>query len=150
MKSEWLLAGALGVGALLLLNNDITHHAAAKPAAPAAAPTAQPQQVVPGLTIYKPTGRKAAIANPAGQNQSITYASSGKAAQSHRVDVPFNAAAHEATVYLAWPAACTGGGHPELAIKHWGPNHTSQRRVRRIPRVVGAMVQPSRLVEIYN
>lgn len=76
-----------------------------------------------GGTIY-PAVSHAAIANPAGQNQQITYASSGAAATSHRVDVPFQNANVEATVYLAWPANCTGGGHPELAIKFWGPNHT--------------------------
>ena len=81
-------------------------------------------QFIPGLTIYKPTGTKANITNPAGQNQNITYASNGKAAVSHRVDAPVQFSAQEATVYLAWPAACTGGGHPELAIKHWGPSHT--------------------------
>lgn len=63
--------------------------------------------------------------NVAGTNQQITYASSGKAATSHRSDVGFAGKKNiEATVYLSWPANCTGGGHPELAIKFWGPGHT--------------------------
>jgi hypothetical protein len=125
--NEWLVIGAVGLGALVLFNNQITHHATAPAKPAAAAPKAAAPPLIPapgGGTLFKSTGRKAAIANPAGQNQQITYASSGKAATSHRVDVAFNAAAHEATVFLSWPAACTGGGHPELAIKHWGPNHT--------------------------
>lgn len=65
------------------------------------------------------------ITNPAGVNQQITYASNGQVATSHRVDVNGTSnPAQEATVYLSWPANCTGGGHPELAIKHWGPSHT--------------------------
>ncbi|MGB6593954.1 MAG: hypothetical protein WBE68_20845, partial [Candidatus Nitrosopolaris sp.] len=44
---------------------------------------------------------------------------------SHRVDVAGVSQPNlEATVYLAWPTTCEGGGHPELAIKFWGPNHT--------------------------
>lgn len=43
---------------------------------------------------------------------------------SHRVDLDVGPQPNlEATVYLAWSAGCEGGGHPELAIKFWGPNH---------------------------
>lgn len=78
----------------------------------------------PGGTIYRAISH-APISDPAGRNQSITYASSGKGAISHRSDVSFpNRPNLEATVYLAWPSSCTGGGHPELAIKFWGPPHT--------------------------
>jgi hypothetical protein len=77
-----------------------------------------------GGHIY-PVVSTASGVNVAGTNQQITYASSGKAATSHRSDVPFPGKKNmEATVYLAWPASCTGGGHPELAIKFWGPGHT--------------------------
>jgi hypothetical protein len=77
-----------------------------------------------GGHIY-PVVSTASGVNIAGTNQQITYASSGKAATSHRSDVPFPGKKNiEATVYLSWPTACTGGGHPELAIKFWGPGHT--------------------------
>lgn len=85
---------------------------------------ASPNVSAPGGTIY-PAVSHYSIANPAGQNQNITYASSGKAAISHRTDVNGTSnPAQEATVYLAWPSGCTGGGHPELAVKFWGPGHT--------------------------
>jgi hypothetical protein len=78
-----------------------------------------------GTTIY-PAVSHFPISNPAGHTQSITYHSNHKHAQSHRVDVEGVGPQPnlEATVYLAWPANCTGGGHPELAIKFWGPDHT--------------------------
>lgn len=83
-----------------------------------------PTATTGGGTIY-PAVSHYSIANPGGQNQNITYASSGKAAISHRCDVNGTSDPHqEATVCLAWPSNCTGGGHPELAVKFWGPGHT--------------------------
>jgi hypothetical protein len=75
-------------------------------------------------TIY-PALSHAPNPNPGGKNENIHYASSGKAAISHRNDVSFPGKPNlEATCYLAWPSGCSGGGHPELAIKFWGPPHT--------------------------
>lgn len=61
---------------------------------------------------------------PIQRNLDITYASSGEHVISHRVDVKGVSQPNlEATVYLAWPSDCQGGGHPELTIKFWGPDH---------------------------
>ena len=60
----------------------------------------------------------------AGKNQNIHYASTGKAAISHRVDVQIgNHEALEATIYITMPVTCSDGGKNGVGIKFWGPNH---------------------------
>jgi hypothetical protein len=92
------------------------------------APT--PIQGGAGKTIYtavKHFNMSTAKGGIAGVNVPITYASdkSHRKIQSHRIDLDVGPQPNlEATVYLAWPRDCSGGGHPELAIKFWGPNHT--------------------------
>jgi hypothetical protein len=61
----------------------------------------------------------------AGKNQQIHYASTGKAATSHRVDIQGTPQPNlEATVCITMPPTCSDGGKNGVVIKFYGPNHT--------------------------
>ena len=94
-----------------------------KPSTPVVSNTT-PTATVAGDHIYPIVG--APKSGGAGKNQGIHYASTGKAATSHRVDIQGwgGKTNLEATVWLTMPATCSDGGKNGVGIKFYGPNHT--------------------------
>jgi hypothetical protein len=99
-----------------------SYAAKAKPAA--ATPAAAAPSKTTGDHIYPVAG--APLNGGAGKNQGIHYASTGKAAISHRVDIDGlgNKPNLEGTVWLTMPVTCSDGGKNGVVIKFWGPHHT--------------------------
>jgi hypothetical protein len=129
-----LLAIGFVVGAIICrqLNEHLSYAAKAKPAATpkapvtpsGATPVASSKATATGDHIYPVAGTP--LNGGAGKNQGIHYASTGKAAVSHRVDIDGlgNKPNLEGTVWLTMPVTCSDGGKNGVVIKFWGPHHT--------------------------
>jgi len=128
-----LLATGFIVGAIICrqMQWHLSYAAKAKPAAAttpapakaASTPAAPSKSTATGDHIYPVAGP--AKSGGAGKNQGIHYASTGKAAVSHRVDIQGWGGKPnlEATVWLTMPATCSDGGKNGVDIKFYGPNH---------------------------
>jgi len=121
-----VLAIGLLVGAIiyrqLQWHLDYSYAAKAKPAAAATPAPAAPSKAT-GDHIYPVAGTPKS--GGAGKNQGIHYASTGKSAVSHRVDIDGTPEPNlEATVWITMPVTCSDGGKNGVGIKFWGPHHT--------------------------
>jgi hypothetical protein len=118
------LAGFAIVSQFLPVSYAAKKQPASAPATPAAPVTpTSPLATKTGDHIYPLAG--SAKSGGAGKVQQIHYASTGKAAKSHRVDIDGTPEPNlEATIWLTMPPTCNDGGKNGVGIKFWGPHHT--------------------------